>query len=342
MINVGIIGIGFMGVTHFKALQAIDAARVAAISTRDAQKLGGDWRSIQGNFGESGGMQDVSHIARYEDWRDLISDASIDLVDICLPTHLHRNVTIAALEAGKHVLVEKPIALTLADADVMIEAARKANRLLMVGQVLRFFPAFAEAQAITNSKKYGELKAAHLKRIISSPSWSSDDHFSDVSRSGGPGLDLHIHDTDFVHFLAGVPQSVRATGILARSGAVTYLQTQYLYEGDTPCISSLSGAIAASGLSFENGYDLYFENATLQFNNLHTGEEIWIFTDGEKQVLRPQRPDGFVAQLLHAVDCVTNNTESELISALSARQALAVCLKEQDAVRTGKTILIES
>jgi predicted dehydrogenase len=340
MLNVGIIGIGFMGVTHFKALQEVEGARVAAISTRDKQKLSGDWSGIQGNFGDSGGVQDVSQLARYEDWQELIHDTTIDLVDICLPTHLHREVTIAALEAGKHVLVEKPLALSLEDADAMIAAARKAERLLMVGQVLRFFPAFAEAQALVSSGEFGALKAVHLKRIISAPSWTRDDHFSDVSKSGGAALDLHIHDTDFIHYLAGVPQQVRASGVLAPNGGVTYLQSQYLYDGNSACITSQSGAIAASGLSFEHGFDIYLENATILFNNLSTGEEIWIFTGGEKRVLRPARPDAFVAQLQHACECVAAGRESALISATSARNALAVCLKEQESVLTGETVTV--
>jgi predicted dehydrogenase len=342
MVNIGIIGIGFMGVTHFKAAREVSGARVAAISTRDPKKLSGDWSSIQGNFGDSGGVQDVSQIARYEEWRDLLRDDSIDLVDICLPTHLHRDVAIAALEAGKHVLVEKPLALSLRDADAMIAAANQANRLLLVGQVLRFFPAFAEARAIVESGDYGALLGAHLKRIISAPSWSKDDHFSDVAKSGGPALDLHIHDTDFVHYLAGVPDSVRATGIVAANGAVLYLQSQYLYADKKISVSSQSGAIAAPGLAFEHGFDIYLENATLQFNNLCTGEDIWIYTGGEKKVLRPQRPDAFVAQLQHASDCVASGVESDLISAASARRALQVCLLEQQAALTGDTVAVAS
>jgi predicted dehydrogenase len=341
MVNVGIIGIGFMGVTHYKAIQQIEGARVAAICTRNKEKLGGDWRSIQGNFGDSGGIQDVSQLSRYEDWRELLGDETIDLVDICLPTHLHREVTIAALQAGKHVLVEKPLALNLEDADAMIAAANEAERMLMVGQVLRFFPAFAEARALVQSGDYGKLLAAHLKRIIALPKWSSEDHFSDAGKSGGASLDLHIHDTDYVHFLAGVPDAVRATGVTEANGAINYLQTQYHYAGEAPCISCQSGAIAMPGLSFEHGFDIYLEKATLRYNNLGTGDDIWLYpAEGEKQILRPQRPDAFVAQLSHAVGCVASGQESELISARFARQALAVCLKEQEAVRSGDVVKV--
>lgn len=341
MVNVGIIGIGFMGVTHFKALQEVEGAQVAAISTRDAQKLSGDWRSIKGNFGDGGGQHDVSKIARYAQWEELLADESIDLVDVCLPTHLHRDVCIAALKAGKHVLVEKPLSLSLDDADAMIAAATQAKRMLMVGHVLRFFPAFAEAHSIVHGGAFGALLGAHFKRIIAAPAWATDDHFEDVSKSGGPAIDLHIHDTDFVHYLAGVPQQVRASGITSERGAVTYLQTQYGYEGGKPCITSQSGALSMPSLPFEHGYDIYLEKATLQFNNLFTGEDIWLYPeDGEKQIVRPQRKDAFVAQLEHAVDCVRSGTPSQLISALSARQALAVCLEEQRSVISGEAMTI--
>src|SRR5689334_9691660 len=119
MVNVGIIGIGFMGVTHFKALQQVKGAKVSAICTRNPRKLSGDWSDIKGNFGDIGGVQDLSKVARYQEIEELLADETVDLVSVCLPTHLHREVTIAALEAGKHVLVEKPIALTLRDADAM-------------------------------------------------------------------------------------------------------------------------------------------------------------------------------------------------------------------------------
>ncbi|MDF2441783.1 MAG: hypothetical protein JWN98_2767 [Abditibacteriota bacterium] len=341
MIKVGIIGIGFMGVTHFKALQQIEGARVAAISTRDEQKLNGDWRSIKGNFGDSGGVQDVSQIARYPQWEEMLADESIDLVDVCLPTHLHRDVCIAALRAGKHVLVEKPLSLSLEDADAMLAVAEQAGRMLMVGHVLRFFPAFAEAHAIVHSGEFGALLGAHLKRVIAAPKWGADDHFDKVSKSGGPALDLHIHDTDFVHYLAGVPQQVRAIGVTNGQGAVTYLQTQYVYGGGTPCITSQSGALSMPGLPFEHGYDIYLEKATLQFNNLFTGDDIWLYTaDGEKQIVRPQRKEAFVAQLEHAVECVRSNTPSQLIDATAARRALSVCLQEQQSVSLGQSVTI--
>jgi len=119
MVRVGIAGIGFMGVTHYKALQKVKGAKVTAIFTRDPKKLGGDWTKVKGNFGDSGGVQDLSKVKRYDDLGAMLADPDLDLIDICLPTHLHRDVTLDALKAGRHVLVEKPIALDVRDADRM-------------------------------------------------------------------------------------------------------------------------------------------------------------------------------------------------------------------------------
>lgn len=337
MVRVGIIGIGFMGVTHFKALKNVKGAKVTAVCTRDAKKLSGDWSNIQGNFGDAGGVQNLSRIARYSDYEELLRDPDVDLVSVCLPTHMHRDVTIAALNAGKHVLVEKPIALTLRDADAMIAAAEKNGRLLMVGQVLRFFPAFAEARDAIHSGKYGSLLGMHLKRIIAFPSWASGDHFADIGKSGGPAIDLHIHDTDFVHYVCGVPDRVQATGVVAKNGAVLYISSQYVYENRGIAISCQSGAVAMPAAPFEHGFDVYLEKATLRFNNLYTGDNIWLYShDGKKKEYQPRRKDAFVAQLQHAAECVEANRASELISGVSARQALAVTLQEQKAVLTGK------
>ena len=122
---------------------------------------------------------------------------------------------------------------------------------------------------------------------------------------------------------------------------MTYVNTQYHYDAGAPCITCQSGAIAMPGLKFEHGYDIYLEDATLRYNNLVTGDEIWIYdARGNRRALAPKRPDAFLAQLQHAVDCVRKGHRSALIDASSARMALAVCLKEQQAVLTDKTVRI--
>src|SRR5437660_2028281 len=111
MIRIGIVGIGFMGMIHYLAARKLKGARVTAICSRDPKKLAGDWRGIRGNFGPPGEVMDLGRVKKYDDLGALLDDPDIDLVDICNPTYLHAETALAALRAGKHVLVEKPIAL---------------------------------------------------------------------------------------------------------------------------------------------------------------------------------------------------------------------------------------
>src|ERR1700685_3149612 len=138
MLRIGIVGIGFMGYTHFEGARALKGAKVTAIATRDEKKLAGDWTTIQGNFGPRGGHVDLSKVKRYADYRDLLADPEIDLVDICLPTDLHEQVALESIAAGKPTFVEKPIALDLKAADRVVRAAKKAGGPLLVAHVLPF------------------------------------------------------------------------------------------------------------------------------------------------------------------------------------------------------------
>src|SRR5262245_9791298 len=143
MIRIGLVGVGFMGMIHYLAARQLQGARVAALCSRDPKKLAGDWRAIQGNFGPPGAMMDLAGVKKCDRLEALLADPDIDLIDICNPTDLHTATATQALRAGKHVLVEKAIALTPADADAMLRTAAEAKRLLMVAHVLPFVPEFA-------------------------------------------------------------------------------------------------------------------------------------------------------------------------------------------------------
>jgi hypothetical protein len=173
-------------------------------------------------------------------------------------------MAVAALKAGKHVLVEKPIALETAAADRMVAAARDADRLLMVGHVLPFFPEFAYLAAAIRGGEYGKLLGGQFKRVISRPDWSSA--IGDVAQTGGPAIDLHIHDTHFIRVVCGLPKQVFASGRV-EGEAVVHLTTQYLYGAGGPCVGCVSGALAQSGRPFVHGFEVYLERATLVFES---------------------------------------------------------------------------
>lgn len=327
MVRIGIIGIGFMGVTHFKAAQRVRRGKVVAICTRNPRKLAGDWRGVKGNFGGSGGVQDLSGVRKYSEIDDLLEDEGIDLVDICLPTPLHRRATLDAFAAGKHVLLEKPIETTLKAADKMLAAAKRASRQFMVAQVLRFFPEFRYLKTLLRSGDQGKLKALQLKRIISVPTWGS--WGESAKKTGGMAIDLHIHDTDFVNFLFGAPRAVTSAGLVeARDKQVSYISTNYHFDRNDIAVSAYSGAVATKGQPFEHGYDAYFERATLTYNSVHCPKLTLVNAKGEKRSPKLDRTEPFEAEIQEAVNVVTSGKPSTIISAQSARESLAICLAE--------------
>lgn len=337
MVKIGILGIGFMGVTHFKAARNLKGGKVVAICTRNKKKLAGDWRGVQGNFGGSGGRQNLTGIRAYSDMHDLFADKEIDLIDICLPTPLHKPATLAAFKAGKHVLLEKPIEVSLRAAGEMLAAAQKAKRQFMVAQVLRFFPEFRYLKHALETGEHGDLKALQFKRIISVPDWGS--WLEDLKRTGGPAIDLHIHDTDFVHYLFGKPRAVSSNGVIdSGSRQVMYVATNYDFGRRDLAVSAYSGAVATKGLPFEHGYDAYFEKATVAFNSTHCPKVTVVDAQGRKFNPKLPFPAAFTAELQEAVDAIRLGKRSRRISAQSARDSLAICLAEVRSARTRRPV----
>ena len=348
MIRIGIIGIGFMGMTHFEGARKLKRARVTAIATRDPRKRAGDWTGIQGNFGPRGGHVDLSKVKKFADYQSLLADPDIDLVDICLPTDQHEKVALAALAAKKHTLVEKSISLDVRAADRMVAAAEKAKRLLMVAHVLPFFPEFQFAADCIRSGRYGKLRSAHFRRVISKPDWSKD--MADIHKTGGPGIDLHIHDNHFIGLTCGVPKAVFSRGILEH-GYAQYVATQYLYDDREKTVTCVSGGISAPGLAFAHGYEINLERATLLYDfNTLGGEPIsnrplTLITDKGK-VTHPKPKGGtewcapFTAELQTAVDGVESGTEPALLSGSLARDALKLCYLEARSIASGKIVRV--
>lgn len=339
MVRIGLVGVGFMGRIHYLASQRLTGAKVVAVCSRDKAKLAGDWTNTRGNFGPEPGRVDLAGVKTYESYDAMLANPEIDLVDICNPTDQHPAFALAALNAGKHVLVEKAIALQPAQADEMLAAAKAAGKLLMVAHVLPFFPEFAYAADAVRSGHYGKLLGAHFQRVISKPDWSAD--IGDASKTGGPAVDLHIHDTHFIGLLAGVPKAVFAAGLVDPSGAVNYLTTQYLYGPGGPSVTCSSGAVSMSGRPFVHGFEIYLEKATLVYNS--GGPALTLLTaDGQSS--QPTLAGGgdpisaFAAEIETAVDAVMSGREPDLLSGTLARNALVLCHKECESVKNGRIV----
>ncbi len=347
MVRVGLVGIGFMGWIHQLAYRRSTKAELVAFASRDTKKRTGDWRGIRGNFGPPGEVIDVSRMQVYETVDELLKDPSIDVIDICLPPHMHVDVAIAAFEHGKHVLCEKPFALNASDCDRILSAAQKRNRLAMVAHVLPYIGPFAYAAQVAQTNEYGKAIGGYFKRTISNPDWISD--FFDPERVGGPMIDLNVHDAHFIRMIFGNPQSITAIGSsVDATGSdasktsdrqvAKYAHAVYQFENLKLAVASTGGVIDCPGRPFTHGFELNFEQATLQF-------EFSAFTDTcetmplkvltkSGEVVRPTLAitDDVTAFELEIADMVTSIESGVVTTKLSptiARDAihLAVCIQ---------------
>ncbi len=348
MLRVGIAGIGFMGWIHTLSYRKTKGVKLAAICTRDAKKLAGDWRGIKGNFGPPGEQVDLAGVAKYSDLAGLLGDPSIDLVDLCLPPNMHCEAAIASLRAGKHVFVEKPMALTAADCDKMVKAAEKAGKQLLVGHVLPLLPEYAFARKLVASGKYGKLLGGHFKRVISDPLWIKD--FFDPTKVGGPLVDLHVHDAHFIRLLFGMPTAVTSQGRM-RGDVVEYCVSQFQFADPSLVVTSASGVINQQGRPFTHGFELHLEKATLYFDlAVLAGNMLQItkltLLDHKGKALHPEMPAGdpmlmaFDAEVKEVAASLKSGQPSALLSGELARDAIVLCHKQTQAVQSGKTVKV--
>ena len=131
MVKVGIVGFGFMGNMHFRCYEANDDAKVVAICDADENKLKGG--GTAGNIGGTEEALDLTGVELFTDFDKMLKDADLDVVSVTLPTHMHRDFTVKALEAGFNVMCEKPMAIDTVQCQEMIDAAEKNGKVLQIG-----------------------------------------------------------------------------------------------------------------------------------------------------------------------------------------------------------------
>jgi predicted dehydrogenase len=247
-VKVGVIGLGFMGAAHVAAVSAYPEAELAAVVSRDPKTRAGDFSQTGGNLQLETTQFDFSRVRKYLDWTEMVNDEEIEVISICLPTNFHSQVTIAALSAGKHVICEKPMALTLSECEQMMQAAVRANRTLMIGQVLRFWPEYKALRQFVTLGQHGRIRQAMFSRKCGLPDWSK--WLPDETRSGGAVMDLLIHDIDQILLLFGTPQRVTAKQLSDGDA----LMASFIYPGGPEV--RLQGGWFAPGTPFSMSFQI--------------------------------------------------------------------------------------
>ena len=310
-----------MGATHIRALDGIEGLTLAAISSSDPQKLAGDLSSVGGNLGEGFATLDFSQVDKHLRWETILEDPTIDAVDICLPTHLHAPATEAALRAGKHVLVEKPMALDFETAIQLVVLAKQQGKVLMAAQVLRFFPMYRQMADLVRSGNLGQVRAATFRRRCSAPPWAA--WMQDKSVSGGGVFDLLIHDVDMALHLFGAPTAVSATGREALADHVDTINAQLYYEGIDSV--TVAGGWHHGTFPFSMEYTIVADGGTVEYSSA-SGKDPQVYRPGqEAETLSPPAPvDGYHEEIRYFARCCATGTEPVYCSPAESAQAVKV------------------
>jgi predicted dehydrogenase len=314
-VKAGVIGLGFMGAAHVAAITADSNAELVAVATNNPKARAGDLSETGGNLNLGDRKFDFSRVAKYSDWRDLIADANVEAVTVCLPSNLHAEVSNAALSAGKHVLCEKPMALTVSECESMMSSARNAARTLMIAQVLRFWPEYRKLHEFVTGDEYGKVRHAKFIRKCGAPAWSK--WLTDDSVSGGAIMDLLVHDIDQILLLFGMPD--RVTG--KRIGEADTLMASFIYPGGPEV--RLHGGWFEPDVPFAMSFQVRADKGELEL----TGDGLMLsdMTGVRKKVEVPEA-NAYAEEVQYFLECCRTGAEPLLCKPLDSFNAVKVAL----------------
>ncbi len=337
MTRVGIIGAGFMGSMHanvYSMLPDVKIVGIADIRGEKAKSLAAKFKTIP-----------------YYDPHQLISKQDVNVIDICLPTFLHKEFVIKAAENSKDIFCEKPIALTVEDADEMIEACKKNKVQLMIGHVIRFWHEYRFLKKVYDRGDYGDLKSLVCKRLSPTPTWGWENWLLKNEQSGGALIDLHIHDTDFVLYLTGKTPRKVYSKVTKDESFYSHIFTTFTFENNL-VVSLEGGWNFPSQFPFEMSYIANFEKAVVSFNSRNNPTLVVYESSGkvDKPVFEKIKTEGangniddlggYYYEIRYFIEHISHNKHFTVITPEEARHSLAVLLVEKESIDKNLEILI--
>jgi predicted dehydrogenase len=338
MLRVGIAGFGFMGRTHYKCWRDVEDAEVVAICDVNPNIVEDTQRAV-GNIGDEQYEVDFGGLNVYIDMDKMLSEEKLNAVSITLPTYLHADYSIKALSFGTDVLCEKPMALSIANCERMIAAAKQSGKLLQIGHCVRFWPEYAKAKQIVDSGEYGRVIAVTFQRLGAAPAWSRDNWFLDEKRSGGMALDLHIHDTDFVQYLFGMPRAVCSFGVKAPAGGLIHIVTQYLYDDSKVIMAEGSWQMMPS-FGFEMSFNIVLEKATLIYDLTREPTFKVCPADGEAFVPDIEKGNGWFLQIAHFAKVIKGEKVEQVTTLEQSLNSVKIVQAEKESVAKREEVCI--
>jgi predicted dehydrogenase len=319
-VGVGLVGMGFIGKTHLGVYARSRAAHLVAVCDLSERRLKRDLAAASGNIRHDTGVKvDFSNVCSTSDFRAILKDSDVEMVDLCLPTHLHKKFALAALKAGKHVLCEKPIALSSAEAKTLLAAAKKAKGHFMVAHCMRFWPEYVFARDAVKSKRYGRVLSAAFRRYSAAPGWSWQNWMLNSRRSGGVPLDLHIHDADFISVLFGMPKKVFASVPRMSSGG--WISACYDY-GRAMHVSAEAAWVPARDFPFSMSYLITCEKGVLDYDSSRTPALQVRLANGNVEAVELDKRDGYTREIEYFLRCVIDRRKPLLATPEDAARAV--------------------
>jgi len=338
MIQVGVVGLGMMGLTHLDAYAKRTDVKVVAVADKDPQRLSGQKRATGNVEGQAQGGFDVTTVKGYTEGLDLINDPAVQMVDVCVATPWHVELALAALAAGKHVLVEKPLARTAADAERLAAAASRSKGLAMCAMCMRFWPGWTWLKEAIDDQRFGAVRSAQFRRLACMPPGA---FYANAEMSGAAVLDLHLHDTDFVQFCFGLPDAVFSRGYSKTTTGVDHVMTQYLYEGKdgaaAPMVSAEGTWAYDAAYEFRMEYTVNFERATAVYD-LRAADKLVLYEGGQKRAIELGERMGYDIEIEYFLNCIATGTDPTTVTLADAARAIRIVEAEEKSVRSGEIV----
>ncbi len=330
MFKIGIVGSGFMAVTHAEAYKQIPDARIVGFV--------GKGEANRRRRAQEYDTRDFPTIAA------LLEEADPDVVDICTPTHLNVEMTRAAAQAGKAILLEKPIALDLDAAAEIQRLAADAGVTLMVAHVIRFWPEYARIAEIVRAGDIGRPYAAAADRICQPPDWTT--WYADPNKSGGVAVTLMIHDFDFCNSLFGPPQRVFASGRRNALGAFDHLHACVVYPSGVT--ASFRGSISMpAGYPFTMSLRVTGDAGAAEFvfraginleNRQEAQSDFILYRGGQPSIPSCDPRDAYLAEIEYFLNCLRDGRAPEIGTIEEATLALRTARAAMEAAETGAVV----
>ena len=246
MLKIGLIGCGFMGGMHAACYDVIEGAQIVAVA--DVRK------------DKAEEIAKIHGAEIYASGDELIANADVDIIDICLPTYLHTHHAVSAMKKGRNVFIEKPVCLTPEEGGLLIKTQQETGAKVQVGQVIRLWDEYKWLKEIADSGKYGKIKSAVFKRLSSVPDWAWEGWLHDADKSGSVALDMHIHDVDFMRYLMGEPESFVSGADRNEKNIIEQIFTMFTYKDSKVTVEACWDYPA--DFPFDASFRVKFEKAT--------------------------------------------------------------------------------